>query len=80
MSAIALEELVRPLTVEQFAADHWLAEQPFLSEPNPELVARLRELEALASPESLIAGGLARWVRRSTLTTASRPSVVCSAR
>ncbi len=50
---VTLDDLVRPIGVERFVTEHWLPEVPFLSAPNPELVARLRTFEALSSPEAL---------------------------
>jgi len=52
--AIALDDLVHPLGYERFVTEHWMAEVPFLSDPNPKLVAALREIEAFQSPEALV--------------------------
>ncbi len=50
---VTLDDLVQPIGADRFVNEHWLPELPFLSEPNPELVARLRDMDVFASPETL---------------------------
>jgi 50S ribosomal protein L16 3-hydroxylase len=50
-----LADLVAPLSPDGFLAEHWAGGLAHLSRPDPGLVARLKSIDGLASPEALLA-------------------------
>ncbi len=53
-SPIVLSELIAPLSPAEFRARHWVGGAPFVSQPNPAVIAKIKAIEGLASLETLL--------------------------
>lgn len=53
-NALQLQDLIRPLSVHDFVTRHWIPGTPFLSDVNPDLVQRVRRLDALRGTDAVL--------------------------
>lgn len=52
--ALRLRDLIRPLSMNDFLARHWLPEEPLLSDANPEVVERIRQIDSFGDGKALL--------------------------
>jgi len=51
---LRLEDLIAPLTVAEFRARHWSAGVPFVSQPTPSVIEKIKAIDGLQNVETLV--------------------------